>query len=218
MAAETDSKTSECPSGAARGRPRSSDKSLAILEAAGELFLSAGFDRTTMDEVARIAGVSKQTVYTHFTNKEFLFRAVIAHKVSEYFTDDPLALVDARALEESLRRIGRQYVKLILSDEAVAMFRLLVTHAETHPKMVRLFYEEGPQRLGAAIEQCLAAAMRRGALGDHDVARARTTLETLLRGEIYVTRTLGILGRADEDLITRHVDQAVADFMTLFRT
>ncbi|GAB4573646.1 MAG: efflux system transcriptional repressor MexL [Rhodothalassiaceae bacterium] len=203
---------------ASRGRPRSADKARAILKAASDLFLSTGFDRTSMDEVARAAQVSKQTVYAHFTNKEKLFRSVIAHKVSEYFTDDPLALVDARSLSETLNRIGRQYVRLILSDEAVAMFRLLVGHAETHPKMVRLFYEEGPERLGAAIEHCLADSVARGTLGTHDVGRMRRLFETLLRGELYVTRTLGLLGPVGDADIDAHVATAVADFLKLFAT
>jgi TetR/AcrR family transcriptional repressor of mexJK operon len=47
-----------------------------VLDAAVELFLSEGFDRTSMDAVAAHAGVSKTTVYAHFADKVELFRAV----------------------------------------------------------------------------------------------------------------------------------------------
>lgn len=60
-----------------RGRPRDAEKNNAIVEAASLLFLEQGFDGTSMDEVAKRAGVSKQTVYSHFSGKEQLFSHVI---------------------------------------------------------------------------------------------------------------------------------------------
>src|SRR4051794_11294122 len=60
-----------------RGRPPSAAKRSAILAAATESFLTHGYTRTTLDDVAAAAGVSKQTVYSHFTDKETLFLAVL---------------------------------------------------------------------------------------------------------------------------------------------
>ena len=56
---------------------RSEQKRLQILEAAMELFCGQGFPNTSMDEVAKLAGVSKQTVYSHFGSKDELFVASI---------------------------------------------------------------------------------------------------------------------------------------------
>src|ERR1700692_4440775 len=66
--------------GAGRGDP--GGKAETILAAAERAFLASGFGAVTMDRIAREAGVSKATVYAHFTGKEALFGAVIAH-VSE---------------------------------------------------------------------------------------------------------------------------------------
>ena len=55
---------------AARGRPKDPAKRAAILDAAEKLFLSQGFTGTSMDAVAKEAGVSKLTVYSHFSDKE----------------------------------------------------------------------------------------------------------------------------------------------------
>src|SRR5260370_7546825 len=57
-------------------------KAETILAAAERAFLASGFGAVTMDRVAREAGASKATVYAHFTSKEELFGAVVAH-VSE---------------------------------------------------------------------------------------------------------------------------------------
>lgn len=49
----------------------------AIREAAAALFLEKGYQGTSMDDVAAAAGVSKQTIYTHFANKEVLFADLV---------------------------------------------------------------------------------------------------------------------------------------------
>ncbi len=52
------------------------DKHHAITQAASDMFLAEGFDRVTLDQIAQRAGVSKQTIYSHFADKEALFKAI----------------------------------------------------------------------------------------------------------------------------------------------
>tara|TARA_R110002073_G_scaffold108336_5_gene243559 strand:- start:138381 stop:138977 length:597 start_codon:yes stop_codon:yes gene_type:complete len=47
-----------------------------ILHSASEMFLSLGFKSVTMDDIAKISGVSKKTIYAHFSNKTELVEAV----------------------------------------------------------------------------------------------------------------------------------------------
>jgi len=53
-----------------------------LLEAALGVFLKFGFRKTSMDEVARAAHVSRQALYLHFSGKEALFRAVVQHALA----------------------------------------------------------------------------------------------------------------------------------------
>src|ERR1700754_3577279 len=63
---------------ASKPRPARAQRSHdAIVAAATTAFLDRGFDRTTMDEIAVAAAVSKQTVYAHFAGKEVLFLEVV---------------------------------------------------------------------------------------------------------------------------------------------
>ncbi|MQM26743.1 TetR/AcrR family transcriptional regulator [Glycomyces albidus] len=57
-------------------REGSAEKRAAILSAARELFLTEGFDRSSVDAVAARAGVSKRTVYDYFGDKQTLLHAV----------------------------------------------------------------------------------------------------------------------------------------------
>lgn len=60
-----------------RRRPGAPDKGAQVLDAAVQEFLANGFDKTSMDAVATRAGVSKTTVYAHFSDKFALFKAVV---------------------------------------------------------------------------------------------------------------------------------------------
>ena len=64
----------------------------AILDAAGETFIRFGFKKTSMDDVARAAGLSRQGVYLHFPTKEELFREVVRHLVNKTRTAGAAAL------------------------------------------------------------------------------------------------------------------------------
>ena len=63
--------------------PRSIRKRKAILEAATTLFLRNGYLGTSMDEIAALARVSKQTVYKAFSGKESLFSEIVISAVNE---------------------------------------------------------------------------------------------------------------------------------------
>lgn len=54
----------------------------AILVAATAAFLRYGFKKTSMDDVARAAGVSRQGLYLYFDTKDLLFRETLQHLVS----------------------------------------------------------------------------------------------------------------------------------------
>jgi AcrR family transcriptional regulator len=54
----------------------------AILKAATATFLRYGFKKTSMDDVAQAAGVSRQGLYLYFDTKDFLFREALQYLVS----------------------------------------------------------------------------------------------------------------------------------------
>jgi len=54
-----------------------------LLEAALGVFARHGYRKTSMDDVAQAAGVSRQGLYLHFANKEDLFRAAVRHSIGQ---------------------------------------------------------------------------------------------------------------------------------------
>lgn len=74
-----------------------------LMDAALTVFLRFGFRKTSMDEVARAAGVSRQGLYLHFATKEELFRASVQHLLDGALAEVAGALGDGEApLEKRL--------------------------------------------------------------------------------------------------------------------
>jgi AcrR family transcriptional regulator len=88
---------------ASPARPGDDARRRKLLEAALSVFARYGFRKTSMDEVARAAQLSRQGLYLHFATKEDLFRATVLHAVESSLHAASLRLVDeTRSVEERL--------------------------------------------------------------------------------------------------------------------
>lgn len=75
----------------------------AVLEAAQGVFLRYGFKKTSMDDLARAAGLSRQGLYLQFPTKDALFKAVLEHLMAQFETAARAALArDDLTVEDRL--------------------------------------------------------------------------------------------------------------------
>jgi TetR/AcrR family transcriptional regulator of autoinduction and epiphytic fitness len=79
-----------------------SKKRTAILNAAVQAFVNEGYDNSSMDRIAEMAGASKRTVYNHFPGKEALFREVLNRFMAEAFALKQIVYTSKRSLEAQL--------------------------------------------------------------------------------------------------------------------
>src|SRR5690606_16913121 len=125
------------------GRPKDPEKRAAILDAAKRLFVSQGYERVSMDQIAAEAGVSKLTVYSHFGDKESLFaEAVRAHCEQGMPTSLFVAEPDT-PVRERLLAIGHAFFGMIMTPEAIAGHRILCSPQVASSGMPALFWEAG---------------------------------------------------------------------------
>jgi TetR/AcrR family transcriptional repressor of mexJK operon len=146
---------------------RSARKRRAILEAATTVFLRNGYLGTSMDEIAALAAVSKQTVYKHFADKESLFSAIVLGTVDE--AGDPtheevLHLEDSGDVEADLRDLARRLLARVIQPRLLALRRLVIAEVGRFPELGRAFYERGPGRTIAALEAAFTRLAERGVL------------------------------------------------------
>lgn len=205
------------------GRPPDLTKRLAILEAAKRLFVERGFDNTSMDAVAQIAGVSKLTVYNHFKDKESLFGAAVAAKCEEqlppeYFADDDAAASGRkrRPIRERLLAIARGFRALITSPEAIAVHRMMAAEARATGKLGQLFFEAGPKRTLIEFEGFLRAAIDARELEIDDPARAAEHFLCMLKGVGHMRMLCGYDVPEDATDGERHVESVVSLFLRAF--
>jgi TetR/AcrR family transcriptional regulator, regulator of autoinduction and epiphytic fitness len=88
-------------------------KRKAILEGAIKVFTQSGFDASSMDHVAEVAGVSKRTVYNHFPSKDILFQAIVADFLKQRDDIKPIRYSTAISLEEQLKEFAKAELFLI---------------------------------------------------------------------------------------------------------
>lgn len=157
------------PVGRARrpGRGRSPGKRRAILDAARTLFLQRGYARTSMDDVATAADVSKQTVYAHFVDKTRLFTDLIMGDIAgSESSDHPLieTMPDSDHVERDLRDFARAHLADVMQPELLRMRRMLIGEAESFPELAKTWYEAGPMRSCAVFAKWFEALDGRGRL------------------------------------------------------
>jgi TetR/AcrR family transcriptional repressor of mexJK operon len=199
------------------GRPKDLEKRAAILQAAKQLFPVHGFDGTSMDTIAALAGVSKLTVYSHFTDKESLFAEAVRAKCSEQMPGE-LFDVDVRGpLREQLLAIARAFFALVTSEEAIALHRLLTTGAGGSEKLAQMFWEAGPQTLQCEFARFLEREVEAGQLVVADIPRASSQFFCLLKGELHARQLCGCTGAPfAEEVIEAHVSATVDLFLRAY--
>ncbi|MFF4575422.1 TetR/AcrR family transcriptional regulator [Streptomyces sp. NPDC001410] len=129
---------------------RSARKHRAIMEAATQVFMEKGYAGTSMDDIAKLAAVSKQTVYKHFADKEKLFAEIVLATTDRI--DAMIDLVadipaDAASLDENLNRLARRFVGTLTQPQVLQLRRLVIANAEAFPELGAAWYAQGFERV-----------------------------------------------------------------------
>jgi TetR/AcrR family transcriptional regulator, mexJK operon transcriptional repressor len=145
---------------------RSAQKRRAILDAATEVFLKSGYLGTNMDEIAALSGVSKQTVYKHFSSKEALFVEIVSsmtNNAGDLVHNDAPSLKGDGELADYLRDYAYKQLSVVLAPRIMQLRRLVIGEVSRFPELAKVLYERGPLRamktLAGIFEQLAARGL-----------------------------------------------------------
>ena len=184
-----------------------------IIDAARRVFHAEGVNRSTLDKVAKAAGVTRGAVYWHFANKAEIFLAVKQTYTSEF--DQLQSLLMPQADESPLSALGnylQQLFSALLSNtaarETYEIMMLRCEYVEEFGEVFQIITEPCTDILEAFDRLYREAVTRRELKPGLDpalmaldtLAFARGTLRAILSGQQH------IYGKAIKPLIQAHID------------
>jgi TetR/AcrR family transcriptional repressor of mexJK operon len=164
-----------------------------VLKAATDSFLTHGYG-SSVDAIARRAGVAKQTVYHHFPSKDRLFKEVARDLAMSVLVE--LEGADVRA---ALLRFATAYRARALGDEGIATFRTLVPTVPRFKALAKAMYANTAGELVERLAHYLEGAMKAGRLRRDDSVLAAEMLMSMLVGVDRVKRLFGVANGIEKD-------------------
>jgi AcrR family transcriptional regulator len=158
-----------------RGRPqlRCDDETRQIIyQAARHEFADNGYAATSMETVARAAGVSTKTLYRLIPNKAALFESMVSDRLDRVLADVNLHAADVGDIDEALYAALMVCADLTLDKEVVALQRMVLQETGKFPELAEAFYNNGIRRAGAALANWLSTRQRRGLIALDDTEEA----------------------------------------------
>jgi TetR/AcrR family transcriptional regulator of autoinduction and epiphytic fitness len=195
-------------------KPRQSAKRDAILEAATAAFRDEGYETTSMDRIAEVAGVSKRTVYNHFGSKEALFQAVVGEMIAHAKSLKCIDWDPARTLEDQLRDFAKAKTVVARDPAWSGLLRVVLGVVIRNPELAKetaLRAADGDD----ALVKWLAAAHEAGKLNVPIPIIAANVFWAMVTGALFWPEVFGMPMTADEKTIITH--ELIETFLTRYR-
>jgi TetR/AcrR family transcriptional regulator, mexJK operon transcriptional repressor len=198
---------------------RSTRKRMAILDAATEVFLRDGYLGTSMDEIAALSGVSKQTVYKHFASKEALFIEIVSSLTTK--TGDSvhteIELEEGGDLSAYLQDYAYRQLSAVLTPRVMQLRRLVIGEVSRFPELAKVLYERGPMRALTALATAFERLAERGLLAIDDPMIAASQFNWLIMSApLNQAMLLGDEAIPTQAELRRHAADGVRVFLAAY--
>jgi AcrR family transcriptional regulator len=158
-----------------RGRPqiRPDDETRQVIyEAASNEFAASGYAATSIETVARRAGVSTKTLYRLIPNKAALFEGMVSDRLARFDSEVNLHADNHTDIEQALCAALMACADLSLDDEVIAIQRMVLQETGKFSSIARMFYINAVQHTAAVLADWLRLQKKRGLIALDDVDEA----------------------------------------------
>ena len=193
-------------------RTRGEARAVRIREAATALFLEKGYERVSLDEIVKLAGGSKSSIYADFGGKSGLFVSIVETLCQG--VNNSLSQLDLNGLDlrQSLEVLGFHILKLISVKEAYQLHRLAVGESGRLPQVGKTWYEYGPAKTISHIKAVLDRHKKQLPHEERYRANMAIALHDALIGNTLATLVSGLGKPASE----RELKRRAAFIVSLF--
>jgi AcrR family transcriptional regulator len=183
-------------------------KNEAILDAAAAALTERGL-AAPLEEIARRAGVSKQTIYNHYGSKSELVRTLIQRRVERMTAVLQLPGASEHP-EAALAAFARAMLDGLLSHRSSVLMRITIQGASDLPDLAAIVYEAGPLASRRRLAQFLSRETAAGRLAVDDPEQASEFFIGMLGGPFQAALLLGIKGRSLDEAGVDKIARAAA--------
>ena len=188
-----------------------------ILEGARKVFHDKGFDGASMNDIARVAGVSKGTLYVYFENKERLFLDLIAEEKRADLW--PIVSLDPEDhdIASVLNRFGQEFLKLLSRPYYIKAMRTVFSIVERMPEIGADYYSRGPQVCMEKLAAYLQAQANAGVVEIEDCQLAAQQFMDLSQSGLLRRLLFNAAPTPSDAEIALQVSRAVTFFLKVYK-
>ncbi|MBX5101123.1 TetR/AcrR family transcriptional regulator [Rhizobium lentis] len=194
-------------------------KRMSILDAAADVFCRQGFAGASIDEIAAVACVSRQTIYNHYREKETLFVAVIEDVMNRanamLFSVLSTFPESAGNLEDDLTAfVMRLNKNCVCNHDGKFLRKLVQTEGERYPHLFESWRQQGPGKLTTALSALFARLAHRQALAIDDFDVAARQFVALANADLQMMTLFG--GTPTDAELEKAARNAVRTFLKAY--
>ena len=214
QARDLDARDAAAPAPRPRGRPArpEAEQRAAVMAATTWLLLNEGYAATTLEAVARRAGMAKKTVYRYASDREDLVAQVVRGWTDGFA---PVMAQDVTSVDEvlpALARVLQAIAERVLSADAVGMFRLLTADFPGRDALLRAYQESGIERGTAMLAAWFQRLARRGLIQVSEPRVVAGLLLSMAIAEPLRAMALGLTPPLPESSIGERIQACLALF------
>lgn len=187
-----------------------------VLDGARTIFLRDGFERASVDDIAREAGVSKATIYAYFPDKQLLFLEVARRECHRQTEAAESAINGDLPVRTMLTVAAERITAFLMSEFGQRMFRIVVGEGERFPGLGREFYDYGPGLIHERLVHHMRSHVEAGQLAIDDLDLAADQFAQLCKATIHEKLIFGMAKAIKPEDVQRSIRGAVDMFLARY--
>ncbi|KAA6227498.1 TetR/AcrR family transcriptional regulator [Campylobacter sp. LR196d] len=125
-----------------------------IKEVALELFLTKGYEKTSINDIIKLSGGSYSNIYNTYKNKKDLFLAILEERTTKHFENvtKHLAKIKNNDLKDILYRFGLAFIQIFNDNNTITLGKIIYSQVYSKDKLIATWFNKNRSKF---IDQLL---------------------------------------------------------------